>query len=259
MITKSLEKLKALRNSFFGAVVFYTIIPLPLFCPLEFKRVARFAPLIGLLLGSLLALSDMLLNNIGIKSQPASVLVITLSICLTGGLHWDGAIDTADGLGASNREKRLQIMQDSLVGSFGVIAAVILILLLTTALASLEHYRGLALILSAAWGRWGQVLAISTYPYVKKEGKGAFHRDNLAFPQDICLGLIFVLIFSGFYLYLLPSSLNVILLGNLAGLIVAVGVNWGLSLPLQGHTGDTYGAVVCWTEALLMCCFTALE
>ena len=171
-----------------GAIAFYTSLPitgLPIAknWTLEFQRIARFAPLVGLLIGGLLAIGDRALALLDMPILTRSGLIVLGWIGLTGGLHLDGAIDAADGLAVLNPKRRLEVMADSRTGAFGVMAAVALIGLKTIALSDLATGRWLALITVAGWGRWGQVTAIAHYPYLKPAGKSAFHKQSMRPPS----------------------------------------------------------------------------
>lgn len=238
-----------------AAVVFYTTIPLPKEWTLEFDRITRWAPLIGCAIGALLAGVDACLDSLGLPILTRSVLIVAIWIALTGGLHLDGAIDTADGLAVSDRQRSLEVMKDSVIGAYGAIAAVIVLLLKSSALTDIQSYRWLALILSASWGRWGQVIAVSFYPYLKPSGKGKFHKENLIFPQDMLLGLIFLLSLNLFLIILNLNSLLITIRIIISQFSLVTIVSWWFNKQLGGHTGDTYGAVVEWTEALLLCLF----
>lgn len=245
-----------LLRSFLGAILFYTCIPLPSHWPVEFNRIARWIPCVGLLLGGLLGLIDFSLQGLGMPGLTRSVLVVGIGIALTGGLHLDGVSDTADGLAVPDPQQRLAVMQDSVTGAFGVMAVVVVLALKITALSELTQMRWLGLMLAAGWGRWGQVSAIAFYPYLKAQGKGAFHKKALKLPQDLILGLLFLLGLSmvqGFYL----NGWVALASGALGGVIALLSGYW-FHCQLGGHTGDTYGAVVEWTEALILCGLTIL-
>jgi adenosylcobinamide-GDP ribazoletransferase len=245
-----------LIKSFLGAVVFYTCIPLPGSWGLQFDRIARWAPAIGLLLGGMLGAVDGGLRVLGMPPLTRSAIIVALGIGLTGGLHLDGAMDTADGLAVQDRQRRLEVMRDSATGAFGAIAAAILILLKTVALSELELNRCWALMVAAGWGRWGQVVAIALYPYLKPTGKGAFHKSAMRLPQDVLWGLLLLgIASSGVLLFPRPQGL---LLGATlgGGSAIAILTGYWFYRQLGGHTGDTYGAIVEWTEALLLCFLT---
>ncbi|HEY9606910.1 MAG TPA: adenosylcobinamide-GDP ribazoletransferase [Allocoleopsis sp.] len=247
------------RRSFYsllGAITFYTCIPLPAGWTMEFQRVARWAPAIGLLIGGLLMILDTSLQQLGMPIVTRSAAAIACWVALTGGLHLDGAMDTADGLAVQDRQRRLEVMADSATGAFGAMAAVVLLLVKTAALSEIHQHRWLALMLAAGWGRWGQVVAIAFYPYLKPTGKGAFHKQAIRTPQDVLLGFVLLLGVSGVPLLLDRGagwlSLNIIVGGCAIALLTGV---W-FYRQLGGHTGDTYGAVVEWTEALFLGLFT---
>lgn len=250
------KKGKGLAKSLLGGVAFYTAIPVPADWALELRQIARWAPLIGLLIGGLLSMLDAALNQLGMPVLTRSALVVASWIILTGGLHLDGAMDTADGLAVLDRQRRLEVMKDSFTGAFGAMAAAVLLLLKTAALSDLHSYRWLGLMASAGWSRWGQVVAIALYPYLKPTGKGAFHKQAIRSPQDVLLGLLFLLGFSGLQLFFDYNKWWIVLETVMAGCAIAMLTGLWFQRQLGGHTGDTYGAVVEWTEALLLCLLT---
>lgn len=241
-----------------GAVTFYTCIPMPAGWALKFRGIARWAPVIGLLIGGILGIVDAGLQQLGVPILTRSALVVVSWIAITGGLHMDGAMDTADGLAVPDRQRRLEVMVDSATGAFGAMAAVALLLLKTAALTDIEVYRFVALMASAGWGRWGQVVAIALYPYLKPTGKGAFHKEAIRTPQDILLGLLVLLGLCGFPLLLNKDNGWLSLQMIVGGSAIAFLTGAWLHRQLGGHTGDTYGAVVEWTEALFLCLFTRI-
>ncbi|MGK7933394.1 MAG: adenosylcobinamide-GDP ribazoletransferase [Microcystaceae cyanobacterium] len=250
---KPINFLTNLLNSFLAAVIFYTTIPLPTLNSLDFTRIARWCPLIGILIGLCLIIVDQICTFLQIPLSLRSAILIAVWIKITGGLHLDGVIDTADGLAVLEKDRKLVVMKDSVVGAYGVIAAIILLLLKWSALNELTELRSIGLCLTTGWGRWGQVVAIAAYPYLKPTGKGAFHKRYLKVPQDISLGL-FILICACF---LLKKSV-LISLTILGGSGIALLTGFWFARQLGGHTGDSYGAVVEWTEAIFLCFFVAI-
>jgi adenosylcobinamide-GDP ribazoletransferase len=239
-----------------AAITFYTYIPLPAIWIGEFQQVARWAPLIGLLIGALLGLLDQGLQLLGMPLLTRSAVVVIGWVAVTGGLHLDGVMDTADGLAVMNPERRLAVMADSATGAFGAMAAIAVLLFKTAALADLSGWRWLLLLLVPAWGRWGQQVAIALYPYLKPTGKGAFHKAALPSRWNLLPGLLLLLSFSIIPAIFLSrpwcSSLGLALGGSVIAVLTA---HW-FNCQLGGHTGDTYGAVVEWTEALLLVLLT---
>ncbi len=247
---KRFKLLKESLGSFLGAIVFYTMLPLPDFWLIDLRRIARWSPLVGLILGAILSFIDLLLEIIDCPRFLASVLIVAFWLFLTGGLHLDGVIDTADGMAVSS-ERKLDVMRDSHVGAYGVIAAILLLLLKVSALFDLNSHRGLVLILSAGWGRWGQLISIALYPYLRPNGKGAFHKFFLKAPEDLILGLT-CLIFAS----LAGGKIGLIL--GLIGILISFWLSRYFFRQFKGHTGDTYGAVVEWSETIFLCITSVL-
>jgi adenosylcobinamide-GDP ribazoletransferase len=245
--------------SFLGAIVFYTTFRIPTFFPLSFERIARWLTLIGLLIGGLLGLVDFIFSEINLPILTGSVLIISLWVYITGGLHLDGVIDTADGLAVSDRKLRLEVMKDSTTGAFGVIAAVILLLIKTVAFSDLNSPSWLCLMIAASWGRWGQLMAIAFYPYLRETGKGAFHKEFLAFPQDCFLGSIFIFILIACQFFFTNHQWWLILVTQLTCAAISLGVGFWFNRQLGGHTGDSYGATVEWSEAFILCLLTIIN
>ena len=247
-IFKALEQRWAVVN---GAVLFYTCLPLPSHLPVKFGSISRVAPAVGLGIGGLLTSVDWLLG-LGLPQLLRSALVILGGVWLTGGLHLDGAMDTADGLAVQDDGRRLEVMADSQAGAFGVMVAIAILLLKITALAAISHHRWFALLSAAAWGRWGQQWAIGSYPYLKPHGKGAFHKQAIpsrwqTLPWALGLtAMTAVAVTPGWITW----RLGVLALGIGMGSACLVAA-W-LNRRLGGHTGDTYGAVVEWVETAVL-------
>ena len=243
-------------TSFVSSVIFYTIIPLPPSWTNNWSRIARWCPIIGVLIGLLLALVNILLGLFKMPNLTSNALTVALWVAITGGLHLDGAMDTADGLSVTDSNRRLEVMKDSATGAFGAIAAIIILLLKTVALYDVSLPLWLVLISATGWARWGQVIAIAFYPYLRTTGKGSFHQEHLRLPQDILLGWLVLFGCSGFWFtvgFLSWLQIATIVAGNIA---IAFLTGYWFNQRLGGHTGDTYGAVVEWSEVLILCWLT---
>lgn len=239
-------------RSLLAAIAFYTVFPLPKTLTLHFDRVARWLPLVGLGIGILLAGVDALLASV-MPPAMRSLLVVCLWLGVTGGLHLDGAMDAADGLAAGDRtspgtQRRLQAMTDSAAGAFGVMVAIALLLLKFVAAMHLSEPRWVWWLLAPVWGRWGQLAAISFYPYLKQEGKGRFLKDTTR-RGDLPLATVGVLV-AVLVLRLTVHSVALFPLWGLGCVASSLCVGWWFHHQLGGHTGDTYGATVEWTEAI---------
>ena len=248
-----------------GAWVFYSVLPAwPCIAP-RFERIARFAPLVGLVLGGLQAVVwGLTAGWLPLAAQVALVLV--LAVVLTGGLHLDGAMDTADGLGAGPRA--LEAMKDSRVGAAGVQALLVVLVLRGAGLICLADGPPfaaplavpLALVWAAFWARASPLVAMQHFPYLREQGSAGFHREHwqglakelrpavLALLLLVFLVLGIVQVVAGLRL---PNAVGLGLWAAVAVLPVVVAPFW-LGRRLGGHSGDSYGACVEWSEALAL-------
>lgn len=215
--------------------------------------------MVGMVIGGLLVLVDSGLHRLGIPPLLQSGIVVALWVWLTGGLHLDGAMDTADGLAVTDPTRRLEVMADSRTGAFGTLAAIAILGLKTIALGELTSLRALLLLVAPLWGRWGQVIAIVRYPYLKAQGKGALHKASLRLPQDWLWGFATALLLHGLYARLYPAMTVPALIMFPVGAVLSIITAAWFNRRLGGHTGDSYGAVVEWSEVLMMCIAVGLQ
>jgi adenosylcobinamide-GDP ribazoletransferase len=235
-------------KSLLAAWAFYLCLPAPKKMELDFSRIARWAPLMGLILGGILCLCDYGLALLAMPLVVRSTIIILLWLLLTGGLHLDGAMDSADGLAVTDPTRRLAVMADSATGAFGAMAGMAILTLKIVSLSAISQQRWLVLLMIPAWARWAQVLAISLYPYLKAEGKGAMHSKGVEPIPDLLGGLLALGMVAAVQFYWQP----VILIPAVAcvGLVLSYLVGKYFDRAFGGHTGDTYGAVVEWVEAI---------
>jgi len=231
--------------------VFYTILPqLPLIKP-KFKRIARFAPLIGVLIGFLQSFSWLLLKYFNWPNLSAALISIAINIFITGGLHIDGLMDTADGIGAGP-SKRIKALKDSRVGAIGVQSLVIILILQIAAIIKLGFYAPFAFPLVAFWGRVSQIFAIENYEYIFKKESGSIHQKHWkGISKEIRPTLI--IIFLGIIFFLFFNDLNIsnillLIYFILAGLTSSIIIPYFINNSLGGHNGDSYGAGLVITE-----------
>lgn len=225
-----------------GAWIFYSVCPAWPWPPPRFERIARFAPWIGLWIGGLQGLLWMGLEQLGWSAMALPPLVIALGIRLSGGLHHDGLMDTADGV-AAGVERRLEAMDDSRVGASGVLALAVVVLLQLAALLQLGSAAPLALLLAGFWGRVAPLWAMARFEYLRTDGTAAFHRRH-GRPLRDGLPLLVALV--------LLAMAGVAPLPLLIGAPVAVLVPECLGRRLGGHTGDSYGSALVLSEAITL-------
>lgn len=145
---------------FFVALSFFTRVPIVIKSEVSedtFFKSMLLMPLIGLGIGALLWALSFALAGVG--AGPAAFLTLLAYLIVTGGLHFDGVADTADAaLSARDREKMMQIMKDSRLGTFGALALIVFALALFTAFSELYRTCLTALlILAPAVGRCSAV------------------------------------------------------------------------------------------------------
>ena len=254
-------------QKFQAALIFYTCLPLRSQKMLDFRGIALYAPLLGILIGCAIASLDFCLGLL--KPTPEfiylrSLLTILLGLLITGGLHLDGAMDTADGLAVTDPNRRLEVMADSSTGAFGAMAGITILLLKVFALAAISDRRFWILTSIWAWARWGQLRVIMAYPYLKAIGKGKFHQEDLHHWQVWLMAILLTignLAIGFFYQISYQASYQSI---YLSVCLTAIGFSFSwligawLNRQLGGQTGDTYGAIVEWTEALSLCAIAYL-
>ncbi len=225
--------------------MFYTILPQwPLIKP-RFERIARFAPLLGIFIGFVQSLSWILLKYFNWPNISVALITIAIGIFLTGGIHIDGLMDTADGIGAGE-SKRLEALKDSRVGAMGVQSLVLVLILQIAAILKLDFYAPFAFPLAAFWGRLSQVFAIENYEYIFKNEPISFHKKHWkGIAKEIRPSLI--LIFLGIIFFLLLSNLSLsnffLLISCLfSGSLISILTPYFINKSLGGHNGDSYGA-----------------
>lgn len=244
---------------------FLSRIPVPIsisYTKEVFAESVRFYPLVGAVLGTLVVLfgygSTLLLPPF-----IAAVLTLVWAVSLTGALHIDGLMDTADGiLSHRPREQMLEIMKDSRVGAMGVIVCVLVMMLKGATLYTLlDHVWTWKLVLPFIWSRWFMTLAIVHWPYARKEsGMGSYFQQAGAghvVSAAIMAIILSVVAYVAGGMLLTGSAFAWHEVGNIVWVALAsLCIGWVIaaymSRKLGGLTGDTYGALNELLELLLL-------
>lgn len=228
-------------NIFRAAITFLTILPVKPpadFSSVTLARSTAFFPLTGWIIGFFLAGACWLGTLIGLHAHIIAVLMVGLGARLTRGLHLDGVADLFDGLGGSHEPKRrLAIMKDSSIGTFGVVGLVVVLLLKVFGLAALQndlvHHKYLVIAGVPACARWAMACLAYKSSYPREIGTGHAFVGNIK-RSDLFIGGI----------TLLP-----ILLVGLSGLLLLLSVHlpalWlrkKARSAFGGVTGDVLGA-----------------
>ena len=232
--------------SFLATLRFLTVIPLPGRREVSQGEIGRsivYFPVVGVIIGFILAGLNWLLS-LNLPSMVVNALLLVALVVITGALHLDGFIDTCDGLGGHKTpEARWRIMSDSRVGGFGIVGAVLLLLVKYVSLNSVPETLLMAtLVLMPVVSRWAMVYAIFAYPYARPSGLGQAFKQEARWPRfTVATVITFVVAF------LLPLAGLAIMLG--IWVIVMIMATY-LKSKFSGLTGDTYGAV---NEAAEVC------
>jgi adenosylcobinamide-GDP ribazoletransferase len=234
-------------NSFFTelplAISFLTILPVLDRRPASDETVtASFAwfPIVGFLLGAALAGEDWLLTHVFAQVIRSVVIVISLTI-VTGAVHLDGLADTADALGAGrNRDRALDILRDSRVGTFGASAIFFDLTLKILALSTLAgHRRYTALIVAPMLARWAMLLVAWGLPYLREAGAGStlLANENKQGSSRTAFVAVFTIV-----VMLMLGEFHASALASVIAIAIVYALRLFYRRWLGGVTGDLIGA-----------------
>ena len=229
------EELKA-------GIVFCTRLPLLPATPLARNSLSRAAwafPVAGILVGLSGAIVYGIVHRLGLPPLPAAALSVAATMLATGCLHEDGLADTADGFGGGHtREQKLDIMRDSRIGTYGVCALAMSLLLRVGALASLPSAHAVvwALIASHAAARATMPVLMLLLPPARSDGL-SFDAGKPAGEAVAAAAVIGFLILA-ICLHLGHGLLALIVLAAIVALVA-----WLATRQIGGQTGDVMGAL----------------
>jgi adenosylcobinamide-GDP ribazoletransferase len=173
-----------------AAVSFLTVLPVANADGSAGERLGRaYFPAIGALIG-LGAGIGLVVTSASATPLLGAAVAVALLCLLTGAIHLDGVADTADGLlAAGDVQRRLAVMRDPHLGSYGVTAVVMVLVLDVSALASMPAERALlALVIAGALSRLATVSVIAFVPYVRASGLGTAAWDRRWRGVDLAIG-----------------------------------------------------------------------
>ncbi|MAC77587.1 MAG: adenosylcobinamide-GDP ribazoletransferase [Rhodobacteraceae bacterium] len=234
------------------ALALLTRLPLPRLPDAAFADQSRAVwafPLVGLLVGGIALGVGLLALTLGLPATGAAGLVLLTQVMVTGAMHEDGLADTADGFwGGFSRDRRLEIMRDSHIGTYGVLALILSLGLRWQALTALLD--GPALLVAAIVSRAVMPVLMTALPHARTDGLSrGVGRPG---PRAVLLGLV------------LAGGLSLLLVGLGALLALVLGALAAVTLGLMakrrigGQTGDILGATQQCTEIVILLGFVAL-
>ena len=232
------------------ALHFLTRIPTPFeidYSPERLNAASRYSPIVGAIIGTVAALAFGI-ANLALPTTIAVIIATAATALLTGAFHEDGLADTFDGIsGAHDRNRALEIMHDSRIGTFGALALILVITLKIAALSSLSDTTTIitALIAAQTISRTSIVIVQATSTYARETGI-ASPQDQPFKPKNAIIATLTALI---------TIAALALILSPTAALLATAGAITGHSLirlyfqpRLGGHTGDTLGATQQITE-----------
>jgi adenosylcobinamide-GDP ribazoletransferase len=238
-------------TEFKASLTFSTRLPLGRAAPVGPVNLAMAAwafPLVGLVIGFIGAAVYGVLHRVGVLAWPAATLSVVATLLATGCLHEDGLADTADGFGGgATKEDKLAIMRDSRIGTYGVCALILVVLLRVSVLASFFSTLsvGWALLASHAGARATMMAFMFLTPPARHDGlsadAGRPPRESLI--AAVALGLLIIALCLG------PSRM----IAALICLLVVLGMMLRFSRKqIGGQTGDVLGAVEQVSEIVIL-------
>lgn len=220
-----------IKNIAHGAILslqFLTRFPVPIACEVNegsMKWALRFFPFAGLIIGCFLSLIYIVLSPI-FPNTIMTVVLLSAWVYATGGLHLDGWMDVADALGSNAPlERKYEIMKDSRVGSFAVIAVIFLFALKSVFLYEIlamadELLIILALLFIPMLARFQSLLQLKLFPPIQNKGLSYEWRKHLSW-KDIVFALfgivIMIVLYYPFIMLLVLQILFAVLYGKWAG------------------------------------------
>lgn len=211
----------------------------------DFKFLVPVVPLAGLAIGLLPAFSLAIAMTLGLGPFVSATFAVASLTLITGGLHEDGLADTFDSFGGATRERRLEIMRDSRIGSFGASALILCFALRIGALAAIADHSdalqaSLAVLIAASLSRTASLMPLSFLAPARADGAAhAVGRPSReAFWIAAALAAACALILGLVAKY--PTSAITLMTA------LALAAGWGMTRfsarHLGGHTGDIAGA-----------------
>lgn len=217
-------------------------------------RAARFYPVVGLIVGLVGAGAFWLATGLGLPAMASGLIAVGATILVTGAFHEDGLADLADGFGgAFERSRKLEIMHDPRVGTYGALALILSVALRAAALAALVTPEAAAAALVAAHGVSRALLpaAMVAMPLARSTGLAAAANRPTPHDAGVALALAAALALLGLGLGTGLAALIAAALGGLA-------ILWLARIQIGGYTGDVLGAAQQGAESAVLLAAVAL-
>jgi len=239
------------------ALMFFTRLPVAKNLPYSDKRMNqanRYFSLVGIVVGCLVVLSYCLFVALFPQSI-AIILAMITSVFITGAFHEDGLADMADGIGGGySREKRLMIMKDSRIGTYGTVTLTLALLLKFALLVELAtlNLAVISLVSAYAISRACAASLIFDTAYVSDEGTSK--SKPLAAQQsstELIILIGFALIPCLFFPWFFTASFQLLLVLFIVLFVFRLAFRRWIIARIGGFTGDCLGAAQQVSELLI--------
>ncbi len=227
-------------------IKFMTRIPLPWVVEYdenELGKATKLFPLVGLIIGAFLAAMYFVFSQFTDNKLIIAVLIVLSDIVITGGLHLDGLADTFDGIFSyRSKHRMLEIMRDSRLGTNGVSAIVVYLLLKTSLLTEFDWRY---IIVMPVVARMNTVINAGLGNYARKVGMAKGIVENTS-KKDAVFSVLLTLLVSFFFIGL--QAVPVILVCGIVGIFFVK----LMERKIEGVTGDTLGAILELTSVVVL-------
>ncbi len=204
----------------------------------DLRRMIWAFPVVGAVVGALGGLAYGVGYGLGCPPMLAAVFALGAQVLVTGAMHEDGLADTADGFGGgATRERKLEIMRDSRIGSYGVIALVLALALRIAAITAVAMPGPVMIVLIAA-GSLGRGAIVGLMLMLSPARRDGLASQGAAPDRRAAATGITIACAAALLLLPIGAASAAIFAAALAGLVVA----WLARRQIGGHTGDVLGA-----------------
>ena len=253
---KNGDIMKYIKNSFEQFIIllqFMTRIPIPLKINYSEKKLGKsikFFPLIGLVIGLILYFANFLITvyfkNIFYNKTIIAIFLIILEILIVGIIHIDGLADTFDGLFSyAKKEKMLEIMKDSRIGTNGTVVLILYFITKTVLTSEIIMINPKYLIICPIIARLSTPINAGLSNYARKSGmSNAIISENGIFEVIFSLALSIILVF---YIIGIEGIITIFI-----AFIFIIIFMLNVRKKIDGITGDTMGACLELTSILVL-------
>lgn len=227
--------------------MFYSRIPVPKstgFSAENLNKATRYFPLIGIIVGLAGGFVFFVVNQF-LSPDIAIISSLSIMILLTGAFHEDALSDFCDGFGGGySKEKILEIMKDSRIGTYGAIALIILLLSKFILLSEIKIEKiPIILIAAHSLSRLNTVLLIFSSQYVRED---ITSKSKPIGEKNSVKDLIIAIIFGSLPLLLISVQIIPFIIVSLA--IILLYFRYYVHKKIGGYTGDVLGALQQFSE-----------